>query len=624
MGLVSVISVEKDNCVNCHKCIRVCPVKFCNDGSQDHVEINPDLCIGCGECLKACDHEARIIKDDFDLFLNSAEKKEKMIAVSAPAAASNFPDQYLRLNGWLKSLGVEAFFDVSFGAELTVKSYLEHLSKNNPKMIIAQPCPALVTYIQIYQPELIPHLAPADSPMMHTIKMIKEFYPQYRYHKVMIISPCVAKKREFTEVGMGDFNVTMIKIKEYLKKKTISLASFPEVDFHNDPAERAVLFSTPGGLLETAERDLPRVGSVARKIEGPELIYKYFKHLPKDLAQKRAPKLLDCLNCEMGCNGGTGTDNREKSLEEVEKLVSNRDKKARKKYQDKIPDEKNSVSLIHEAIKKYWKPGLYQRKYKDLSSLNTVKIPSQEKVDEIYLSMEKKDKKDILNCGSCGYENCENMAVAVYNGLNRVENCHYFLQKRLQRDKKTLEKGLSVINEKVEKISASSAMEASETVQKMVLSMNHIVDKVAESSQMLKQLSDNNKKISSFIEGIGKISKQTHLLSINAGIESSKFGTQGRGFNVVAQEIKKLSFNTANFIREIEILIKEIRLHTEKTVVSMEQEKEEVVKGEKITQKIAGVLNDIVDDTKGILKILGDIKEVYQKDEKEGYGKKAI
>ena len=109
-----------------------------------------------------------------------------MVAVVAPAVASNFPNLYLNLNGWLKQMGVQATFDVSFGAELTVKSYLEH-AKTDPGTIIAQPCPAIVSYIEIYRPELLPYLAPADSPMLHTIKMIKTFYPQYAQHEVAVI-----------------------------------------------------------------------------------------------------------------------------------------------------------------------------------------------------------------------------------------------------------------------------------------------------------------------------------------------------------------------------------------------------------------------------------------------------
>jgi iron only hydrogenase large subunit-like protein len=62
---------------------------------------------------------------------------------------------------------VEDFFDVSFGAELTVKSCLEYMKAENPSTVIAQPCPAIVTYIELYQRELLPYLAPADSPMLH-------------------------------------------------------------------------------------------------------------------------------------------------------------------------------------------------------------------------------------------------------------------------------------------------------------------------------------------------------------------------------------------------------------------------------------------------------------------------
>ena len=102
------------------------------------------MCIACGSCLVACTHDARQFSDDFDDFLKKINNKEKMVAIVAPSIAANFPNQYLNFNGWLKSLGIEAIFDVSFGAELTVKSYIEHI-KSNPQAVIAQPCPAIVT-----------------------------------------------------------------------------------------------------------------------------------------------------------------------------------------------------------------------------------------------------------------------------------------------------------------------------------------------------------------------------------------------------------------------------------------------------------------------------------------------
>ena len=305
--LSPVIHVDEEKCVNCHKCISVCPVKICIDGSGEKVTINHNLCIGCGQCIPACTHKARAGLDDSEAFWKALKHKEKLVVIVAPALAAHYPQTLLRLNGYLEHLGVSACFDVSFGAELTVKSYLEHIKENNPPTVISQPCPAVVTYIQIYQPELLPYLAPADSPMVHTIKMIKEFFPEFRSHKVAVLSPCIAKRREFDETGLGDFNVTIENLNLKLKKEGVLLENFPEVDFRNPPAERAVLFSTPGGLKATVEREI-KEGSVSiKKIEGHTSVYPYLKDLPSMLLQKANPLLVDCLNCEKGCNGGTGT-----------------------------------------------------------------------------------------------------------------------------------------------------------------------------------------------------------------------------------------------------------------------------------------------------------------------------
>ena len=215
--LKQVISLDPEKCVNCHRCIAVCPSKFCNDGSKDYVTINHELCIGCGACIAACAHDARRGIDDFQAFMDDLKKGEKIVAIVAPAVAANFKGQDLELNGWLKSIGVKAVFDVSFGAELTTKSYVEYIKKHNPELVISQPCPALVSYIELYKPDLIKYLSPADSPMAHTFALIKHFYPEYKGYKMAAISPCYAKRREFDENGLGDYNVSMRSISEYFE-----------------------------------------------------------------------------------------------------------------------------------------------------------------------------------------------------------------------------------------------------------------------------------------------------------------------------------------------------------------------------------------------------------------------
>lgn len=483
--LVPVIKINEKKCISCHQCISACPVKYCNDGSGSFVKINSNMCIGCGSCLTACTHGARSFVDDFDAFFNDLERNEKIVAVVAPAIAASFPETYLNLNGWLKSMGVSALFDVSFGAELTIKSYLDHLTENDPEIIIAQPCAAIITYLELYQPELLKHLAPVHSPMLHTIKLIKEFYPEYSDHLVAVISPCNAKKREFVETELGDYNVTFKSINNYLETQKINLSDFPATEFDNPPAERAVLFSTPGGLLETAERWSPGIRHQTRKIEGVHTIYDYLKKLPQFLGTPKLPKLIDCLSCEKGCNGGHGTLAKEKSIEEIEYFIEQRNREVRQKYLAKNQDdEKRTKAHLEEIVHKYWKKDLYKRTYVNRWKNVILEYPSEEQLKIIFRSMRKYDESDIYNCSSCGYGTCKNMAIAIFNHLNKPENCHFYLAKEaevshveISKGKKQLSNILESTQEGYFQINKSHVILDSNPAFKKMLKKNDIVGK---------------------------------------------------------------------------------------------------------------------------------------------------
>jgi len=585
-ALLPIIEVDKDKCVNCHVCISVCPVKYCNNGSQDHVSVNADMCIACGNCLDACTHDARKYLDDTSRFFHDLSQGIPMVAIVAPSAAANFRDRYLRLNGYLKSIGISAVFDVSFGAELTIKSYMEYARKNKPAAMISQPCPAIVSYIEIYQPELIPYLAPADSPMMHTLKMVKEFYRDYQSHRFVVISPCAAKRREFDEVKLGDYTVTMKAIHQHLTDQNIFLENFPEVDFDNPPAERAVLFSTPGGLLRTAAREYPEIINITRKIEGPGAIYPYLKKLPEMIGQGFAPFLVDCLNCEMGCNGGPGTLNRDESPDMIEHYVEKRNKEVQAKYGSGSKLKRwNGKRKLHQHLNNYWNEKLYQRKYLDLSQNNTLRLPDQVELESIYTRMNKFAESDHYNCSSCGYGSCEQMAIAIFNGLNKPENCHYYSRSLILNTAETISGAVIDLSNNTGTIRnvSSRLYSMSEALNKEFVRLNEMVRANAHLIQ----------DFDTIAETLNEISQQTKVLSVNAAIEAAKAGSTGKGFGIVAAEVKKLAYDSNNEARKIKPHLAEMESLFEKIIANIQYATDEVNKTTEISREVSGAIENL-------------------------------
>lgn len=117
---------------------------------------------------------------------------------------------------------------------------------------------------------------------------------------------------------------------------------------------------------------------------------------------------------------------------------------------------------------------------------------------------------------------------------------------------------------------ADRSTEAGEVVNNVISDVQHLSEEMSNSMEAVNRLADNSTNISSILGTIKGIAEQTNLLALNAAIEAARAGEQGRGFAVVADEVRTLASRTQGSAEEIEGLIKEVQQNIQRAVDTME------------------------------------------------------
>jgi methyl-accepting chemotaxis protein len=151
------------------------------------------------------------------------------------------------------------------------------------------------------------------------------------------------------------------------------------------------------------------------------------------------------------------------------------------------------------------------------------------------------------------------------------------------------------------KTSGNIAHDGGKVVGDTINGMNRIADVVTQAAGMVKELGSSSDKIGEIVQVIDDIADQTNLLALNAAIEAARAGEQGRGFAVVADEVRKLAERTTKATKEIALMIKQIQKDTGNAVESMEKGTEEVNNGKLLTQKAEDALNQIIGSSKEVV-----------------------
>ena len=157
------------------------------------------------------------------------------------------------------------------------------------------------------------------------------------------------------------------------------------------------------------------------------------------------------------------------------------------------------------------------------------------------------------------------------------------------------------------KKSGKAAEDGGEVINETIDGMNRIAEVVKNAAVMVKELGANSKQIGKIVGVINDIADQTNLLALNAAIEAARAGEQGKGFAVVADEVRKLAERTSNATKEIGEMINKIQTDTGSAVDSMELGTREVEKGIKFAEKSSKSLKDIIASANGVVEVIGQV-----------------
>ena len=218
----------------------------------------------------------------------------------------------------------------------------------------------------------------------------------------------------------------------------------------------------------------------------------------------------------------------------------------------------------------------------------------QEAAGQVSLSAEKvkssvNETGDLIQNVALAVTSASDNATAQDALVNETEGRVRSMEQGIERSIEAMRAGLESVEQ-----TAKHAATGNELAAETVVHMNEIAESVADAARIVKELGENSKEIGSIVETISAIADQTNLLALNAAIEAARAGEHGKGFAVVADEVRKLAEGSQQAVSKIGSIVGTIQTTTDKAVETMQAGHELVQKGRSNVEATGNSFNEIV------------------------------
>jgi iron only hydrogenase large subunit-like protein len=411
------VEIIEQKCKLCYACVRACPVNAIQVKSELATpRIMPNRCIGCGSCIQVCAPEAIVYRDSKEETKALLKSGVPVIALVDPSISGEFPDivDYRKFVRMIRSLGFSHVCEVSFGVDLIAKEYSRLFSDFKGKYYIMANCPTVVGYIEKFQPELIPNLAPLVSPSVATAKVVRNKYGNDL--KTVYIGPVIASKNE-SEMGEGDGLInsclTFLELRELFTEYNIEEKQLEFSDFDPPFGFTGDLFPIANGILQAAGLDEGLLTGSITTVEGEHEMKASLRQFQDE---------GDIINSHFNIFYneflmGPGTSKKGKKYIRRARVKTYAKKRLKKFNHDAWEKELEEYSHLD-----------FSRKFKNDDQRL---YPSEEKILKILEDL-RHDGRDDMACGACGYGSCREFAVAIAKGLATPEMCNHYTNRNRQ------------------------------------------------------------------------------------------------------------------------------------------------------------------------------------------------